>query len=112
MVYKSEQPPAGSADYPQAVTNFLKVLNDPDPPSRVAAVFSLGKLAVQPQRVVPALAWSVLRDPHPAVRRAAIEGLHCYGAETCRSAMGLAWGTIAPLFSAQGSQTRAGPGSS
>src|SRR3954463_10569581 len=48
MVDNPGGPPFGPADYPQAVANFLKVLDSPDEAVRAAAAFSLRSLSSDP----------------------------------------------------------------
>ena len=94
MVYKPGDPPMGPADFPQAVVNFLNVLNDSDDSARTAAAFSLGRLGAEPDRAVPALAWTAIWDTHLAARQAAVEGLRRFGFETCRQTAGYLWTSI------------------
>ncbi|HLN32239.1 MAG TPA: HEAT repeat domain-containing protein [Gemmataceae bacterium] len=90
MVYKHGDPPMSQSETRKAAANFLRGLNDPDGSVRAAAAFSLGWLAVEPQRAVPVLAERASRDPHAAVRRAAVAGLGRFGAESCTAASALA----------------------
>ena len=98
MVLKAGAPPMRTADYPQAVANFLDVLSDSDETARKAAAFSLGYLRAEPNRAVPGLALAAISDPHPTVRQAAADGLRRFDLETCREASGCLWPAIAPIL--------------
>ncbi len=88
----------GAADYPQAVTNFLKVLTDSDATVRAAAALSLGYLHAEPSRAVSALAMTAIGDAHPTVKQTAADSLRRFGLETCRDSAGCLWPAIAAIF--------------
>ena len=79
MVFMPDNAPMGPGDYPQAVANFLKVLDNPDESVRTAAAFSLGRLAAERYHVVPALVRKASEDSQPTVRKAAVEALGRFG---------------------------------
>ena len=95
MVFKSQQPPMGPADYPQVVANLLKGLTDSDESVRRSAAFSLGDLRAVPERTVPALALAAICDLRTTVKQAALDGLRRFDRETCQEAAGSYWPLIA-----------------
>ncbi|MCA9738857.1 MAG: HEAT repeat domain-containing protein, partial [Gemmatimonadetes bacterium] len=70
-------------------------LADPDPAVRRAAAESLGTIASDPERSVPALV-AALADPDADVRRLAVEGLPAASAETLRERLPLVVGDPEP----------------
>jgi predicted nucleic acid-binding Zn-ribbon protein len=98
MVFKSDAPPMGAADYPRAVANFLKALTGSDESARAAAACSLGYLQAEPDRAIPALTLAAIGDGDASVRQAAADGLRRFGPEKCEEAAGCLWSAIAAIF--------------
>ena len=98
MVFKADSLPMNAADYPRAVSNFIKALSDSDGSARAAAACSLGHLQAEPARAIPALTLAAIGDREETVRQAAAEGLRQFGPEKCEEAAGCLWPAISSIF--------------